>query len=67
MNKKILTLGGFSDKHSAKIIKNSLKEFKQIKNLRFNVVDGEIEIFYDKKLNFKEVIDNIENQGYDVL
>ncbi|CDQ40016.1 MULTISPECIES: copper chaperone CopZ [Virgibacillus] len=67
MTNKTLNVQGMSCGHCVNSIEESVGELNGVETLKVHLQDGKVDVIFDPdKVNLKDIIEVIEEQGYDV-
>ncbi|MDU0413329.1 copper chaperone CopZ [Bacillus paralicheniformis] len=67
MEQKTLKVEGMSCNHCVQAVEGNVGKLGGVESLKVNLSEGKVEVSFDSgKVSLKEIIDTIEDQGYDV-
>jgi copper chaperone len=63
-----LSVQGMSCAHCVNAIESNVGELAGVESVAVRLEDGEVDVSYDTNtVSLEEIVDTIENQGYDVI
>ncbi|MEC1346891.1 copper chaperone CopZ [Bacillus haynesii] len=67
MEQKRLKVEGMSCNHCVQAVEGNVGKLGGVESVKVNLNEGNVEVSFDSgKVSLKEIIDTIEDQGYDV-
>ncbi|MCY7814129.1 copper chaperone CopZ [Bacillus haynesii] len=67
MEQKTLKVEGMSCNHCVQAVEGNVGKLGGVESVKVNLNEGNVEVSFDSgKVSLKEIIDTIEDQGYDV-